>query len=545
MIDMWFLFCIFFHLVIDVLNLPQEWNFKNASYDLLNQENNYKHSYVIYKANISNYDISLAKTISKNGNEIKDINNLEIIEKSNNNKYSFEVDWEDINNIIYYDNILHICPQGKFHPFYFDDESKELTNHKMYNFNDNANVWELKCNLYNDLFIAVYSHNNFLYAYNTYIKGWNQINFYFTLYDLMWTNVKNNGNLYEIPGLALINTNNIALIKLYFIIDFSIGFEADLNIVKQLCISKNNIRAYFGKNNDFYFLVNDKDDSLLSSVGYYKDTTLISPDNISNIKVIVNVFSNFGDKAKIQTFEFIKGTRYAYYQINNNNKNYYGIFDILTNQILFNTNEQITKFIPYSKFSILAITKTSAYEICILSIDDTCVEKCDNDNIVLNPEGKNYCECPKLYFKPSYKCIDNCDTNFYIKEESKYCGLCKDLGGNKIYKLINTEGCLEEKPNNTIFYDEEKLLLTCDDKSHLENETCIINSKEEESKKIENEKEDEVDVMILIFIGFIVLVFIILSIIIFVKLYGKKMKNEDDLLNQVDTDFEPKNSSIN
>ena len=526
-----------FHILIQSSILIEVWNFKNASDNLLNQENDYKHSFEIYSHSDTEFDVSLRKNISKNDDKIIDINILEVKEKINSIKYSFNVEFEDINNIFYYGNILHICPKGKYHPLYFNENAKNLTNHIMYNFPEKANDWDLKCNLYNDLFIAIYPNNNFIYSYNSYLKGWNKINFYFALEDIMWKNIKSKENLYQVPGLTIVNSNNMDISNLYFINDYSIGFEAEKN--QLLKYNKSFTKLYFGQENNFYFLTyeNNHIDS-----GYYNKSIEIQIENIEEIprNLKFNSFS-FDNNVKIESIDIVKGTRYAYYKIDNNNKKYYGIFDILTNKILFNTDEAITKFISYSKLSMLAITKDSAYEICVLSIDGKCVEKCDNDQIILNPEGKNYCECPVFYFKPSYKCLDNCDTNFYTQEE-KYCGLCKDLGGDKIYKLINTEGCLEEIPNNTIFYDEEKLLLTCDNRSHLENETCVLNSKKDDDNIVE-EKEDEVDYIFYIFVSIIVIVFLIISIIIFVKLCSKNKK--DDLLVQIDTDFEPKNSEIN
>ena len=535
-------------------NFP-EWNFENASFNLLNETNNYRYSYIIYNKDVSNYELTLSKTIYKEGSEIKDENNLDIVNKNNNNeKFSVSVNWEDINNIIFYNNILHICPKGVFHPYYYNNQT--FNTHSMYNFPTDVSSWDLKCFIYDDLLIAIYSGNDFLFSYNPDLNGWTKINIDFELNDLLWNKLAIiDDTNYQLPGLTISQDNTLALSKLNFLLDFSIGLgiESYKNITKGL---QSNFLSYFDENSHFYFLSHNNE-KILS--GYYNEVKEITVDNIENINPVINTDFDL-EQNNIQNINVIKDSRYSYYEIDINSKIYYGIFDIITNQILFNTNEAIKKYIPFSKYSMLAITDNSAYEICIISVDGKCIEKCDNDDIIINTKGKNYCKCPKYYFIPSYKCIDTCDLNFYINVNNQ-CGLCKDLGGNKIYKLINTTGCLEEIPDNTIFYDEDSFLLTCDENSYLENETCVSYSheeeeeeeKEKENKEGENdddksdeiEVEEDIDFIVWIFIASVSVVFIIISFIICKKLWSKSSKIEDDLLNQIDTDFEPKNSPIN
>ena len=518
----------------------------------MNESNNYRYSYVVYNKEVSNYELTLTKTIYKGGSIIKDENNLDIINKNNNNeKFSISVDWEDINNIFFYNNILHICPKGEFHPYYYNNQT--LNMHSMYNFPTEVSSWDLKCFIYDGLFIAIYSGNDFLYSYNMDLNGWTKINIDFELNDLLWNKISiSDDTTYQLPGLTVSEDNTLALSKLNFLIDFSVGLgiESYKNLTKGL---QSSFLSYFDENNHFYFLSYDNY-QILS--GYYNGITEITVDNIEYINPVINTDFDLEHNI-IQYINSIKGSRYSFYEIDINSELYYGIFDIITNQILFNTKEEIKKYIPISKYSMLAITDNSAYEICIISVDGKCIEKCDNDEIIINTKGKNYCKCPKYYFIPTYKCIDICDLNFYIDVDNQ-CGLCKDLGGNKIYKLINTTRCLEEIPDNAIFYDEDSLLLTCDENSYLENETCIPYSHEEEEEEEEEEEgenidnkddeieeEEELDLIVLIFISSVSFVFIIISFIICKKLWGKNIKNEDDLLNQIDTDFEPKISSIN
>ena len=535
---------LFLTLLLNISPIFQEWNLENASYNLLSASNDYKYLYIIYNKTVSNYEVILTKYIQKVGNIIQDYNILDIVNKENNNeKYSNNVIWEDIDNVIFYNNTLHICPKGSFHPFYYSN--KNLNNHTMYNFPDNFNLWDLKCFLYDNLLVAIYSKNEFLYSYNPNLEGWTKISFDFKLNDLLWNQIKTSDeNNYQLPGLTIFEDNSIALSNLNFLLDFSIGLgiESYNNLTK---FSDNSL-SYFEGNNKLYFLFYDSD-NLIS--GYYNDNKEINIDNIQNIKPNINEPLDIKG-TQLLDINSIKGTRYIFYKIRDNNLIYFGIFDIITNQILFNVKENINKFIPLSKYSMLVITDNSAYEICVISVDGKCIEKCENDEIVINPEGKNYCKCPNIYFIPGYKCLYSCDLNFYVNDTNK-CGLCKHLGGNKIYKLINTTGCLEEKPNNTIFYDEDLLLLICDNNYHLENGTCILNSTEEEENIDNNNtdeeeiKEEEIDYIIIIFITSVSFLFFIISFFICKKLWGKGFKSEKDLLSQIDTVFEPKDTSIN
>ena len=164
---------IFFILFFFIGTIFQEWNFENASFNLLNETNNYRYSYIIYNKDVSNYELTLSKTIYKEGSVIKNGHNLDIINKNNNEKISVSVEWEDINNIIFYNNILHICPKGNFHPYYYNNQT--LNTHSMYNFPTDVSSWDLKCFIYNALLIAIYSGNNFLYSYNPDLNGWTKL----------------------------------------------------------------------------------------------------------------------------------------------------------------------------------------------------------------------------------------------------------------------------------------------------------------------------------------------------------------------------------
>jgi hypothetical protein len=177
---------------------------------------------------------------------------------------------------------------------------------------------------------------------------------------------------------------------------------------------------------------------------------------------------------------------YAYYKIYSKNKNkyYFGLIDIKLNKILYNLEEEITEFIPnpYSEgYEMLAITKNSAYKVCIFKSGNTCQE-CSN--IILDTSGNQCntggCSNGKIKFMPEGICIDKnlCDLNIYeLNSEETECGLCSYINSenNNHYKLINTRGCISYIPNNTDYYHENSKLLKCKDNYHLDNNKCIPN----------------------------------------------------------------------
>ena len=56
---------------------------------------------------------------------------------------------------------------------------------------------------------------------------------------------------------------------------------------------------------------------------------------------------------------------------------------------MFNTDEEIDVFIPYSTKAMLAIKKESAYKICIIQSGSEYIEKCSNENekLILDEDG--------------------------------------------------------------------------------------------------------------------------------------------------------------
>ena len=80
---------------------------------------------------------------------------------------------------------------------------------------------------------------------------------------------------------------------------------------------------------------------------------------------------------------------------------------------MFNTNEDISTYIPYSNDSILAISNDTVFQICSLKEGNQCVEECSSNNVILDSDGNRCgtsCDNDKYLLTPESICLTNCDT---------------------------------------------------------------------------------------------------------------------------------------
>ena len=105
----------------------------------------------------------------------------------------------------------------------------------------------------------------------------------------------------------------------------------------------------------------------------YSTSTFGSIDyTVDNIAVSNNFTTPFEflNQVEIREMNFILYTKYAYYSIYDSvtEKTYHGIIDVKLNKVIFNTDEDIDVFIPYSSYSMLAITKELLMKYVLLKI---------------------------------------------------------------------------------------------------------------------------------------------------------------------------------
>jgi hypothetical protein len=201
------------------------------------------------------------------------------------------------------------------------------------------------------------------------------------------------------------------------------------------------------------------------------------PDNFKFINNAKSPFE-FMDEVEIKEMNFLPYNKYAYYSIYNKNtsKYYHGILDVKLNKIMFNTDEQIDVFIPYSQNAMLAITNESAYKICAIQSGDSCVEECTTGSSIILGINGNSCgsSCTSGYLKliPEEVCIPECDLSIFVKNDS-YCGLCRDMYSDKKYKLINGTECLSNISEGYEVYNENLGLLVCKSGYIFNNSVCV------------------------------------------------------------------------
>ena len=163
--------------------------------------------------------------------------------------------------------------------------------------------------------------------------------------------------------------------------------------------------------------------------------------------------------------KFIYGNKYVYYKIYNNKGIFYhGIIDVTLNKVVFNTDEEIKEFKSYSNSSMLAITKDSAYKICILRDGGICLEDCPNNNQLFDSSSYNHCGSKwnaKFILKPNDICVDKCNQRIYIIKNYNESWLCKDLDDNFKYKLVNYSGCHQYILESSYFIKKELYIMGC------------------------------------------------------------------------------------
>ena len=454
------------------------------------------------------HDLSgtLRKELTKDGDTINKKNYLSI-----NGEPEFEVPFEEIDGVHSVASTRVICPKGKYHPQILNGHTFQELSPPSNLFNEIGN-WDLRCYFHsagkNDggspaqtggvgFLMLFYLMNGVKACYfsdfnanpNEFIwKGINN-NYGGIGEELYHFKLQHGYNVYNWNTYSFIEyqMNNIVLednsIKLK---SYNVKFESKddkrdfiqihpSGSTLTLSSSKKYNQAYMNYGdplNDFYFISynNNSDFSCgYSTKGFYENSWLFY-DHIT-----VETFSEspfeFIDEVEITEMKIISNYRYVYYSIKNKqtSETYHGLFDIKTNKIMFNTNEALDMFLPYSSNSMLAIKGNLVYRICpIMNEDGTdCIEDCSDDTILIRDVDKNFCgtKCPnnKYLLVPDNICDSQCDTSIYVvDEENKKCGLCKDMD-DKPYRFIGGNKCISENeiPEGAYEYNSKLKLLKC------------------------------------------------------------------------------------
>ena len=430
--------------------------------------------YDIYEKDEIGFKITLNKTISRTDDKLINIENILTV-KSDTKTVSFEnIDSHYLNKL---GAEVLICPKGKFHPYDFYEDKSIIPN----NFEE-IEYWDLRCYFHDTgYFFVIYSYSekeNCFYSYNN--NDLEKFEMYkYNLYDFILENGINSYN--DIYKSASVHNYYDAITLIYN--EFTLSSNTiNRNTLKRQVVTQAGIYSSgsFDVNNYLYFFTYNTISDFKS--GY--STQNLNLNDISNTYSLLIIINDtnplyFCENSEIESINFVQGTKYLYYSIKRNFKKYFGIIDIKLNKILFNSDELLITFLPYSSNIMLSITDSSAF---ILKINTTCdlswEEFYNLDKMTSNmiSETKSYINLGnKVKLMPFgiYIDKDNCDLNFYILNEEE-CGLCNYFNPDKIYKFNNSSNCLKNIPENAEIYNQTFNLIRCKENYYEKNDTCVF-----------------------------------------------------------------------
>ena len=468
---------LFINLLVSTFLVIPNWNIEKTSINLLDSSNT--KVYDITHREMYGLKVRLEKTITKLDNgKIIHFNVL----YSNNTPSFTNVSYENIESFYLINGKKILCPIGKYDPINLETNSEIENSNK-----DENDDFEIKCYSHNEgYFFVFYFRNTDNQTYDLLMNNLNytkyeKFQFHEELYDFKLVNKdehKTKGP-YSICALAK-QDNYIQIFGTSFNLGGdNIGKNTETN--KTLIEAKTYSKGYFNNfTNDFYYITfnNISDFNSGFSTSTVSDYSNINPVSVSNN---YNSPFEFLEKVEIKEMQFLLYTNYVYYSIYNkiSGKTYHGIFDIKTNKIFFNTDEDLDAFIPYSNYSMLAITKDYAYQICIIKNTNSntnfqCIPSCSG-NIILDTDGNycdNSCASGKMLLIPEEICVSDCNTTIYIKNSS-HCGLCRDMNSTNQYKILDGENCIETIPEGGEIFNADLYLLKCRSGFILEGSTCV------------------------------------------------------------------------
>ena len=454
------------------------WTFSYSAIDLMTTN---PLTYSIYSN--SSQNVYLNKKITKNNDGTISVQNTVTY-----NGNTIDVSFESIESV-YTGRKLNcdyiVCPNGKFHPLILENRNKIIPPC----FTENSD-WNLRCydHTTSGFFILFYANNGNKNIISTKDSGgsWNDTHQLSgeELYDfrLTTTSQDNNGDypmVYIAKDWGYLKVFGMKLVLKSDDIHKMTGGQS-----RQLCKCLTHTQAFFLENSDSFYYITYNETHLESG---YSTSTITNWVELTGFSYTHHSDSPFYfvDNIEIKEVNLIRNSQYAYYKIYNINKDktYHGLIDIKLNKLLYNLEDEITSFIPYSTTEMLAINSNSAYKICIIkNSDNTCSSSCTSGSLILDSEGNKCstgCDAGKIKLMSEGICINEnlCDTNYYTKStDGTECGLCSYFNptGDK-YKLLNTEGCLGSIPSYSVAYNSELYIYTCKTNYRLDatNKQCV------------------------------------------------------------------------
>ena len=490
-----FIFAIVVKITIPYLPV---WNLKKTRVKLVSQSNCFIY---LFSKTINGIHLSFSKEIIAY-DKITTYNKVSI-EGENVHVY-FQPKWENIDDFYVIDNKYYVCPTGKnFLTKINNNGQKSSINPKNYTENEE---WELKC--YYDgngriYFAFLNNPNSPFYYFNASISNYEIYQYKFDNLDIFldfkWIKIlsEDNSTNYNYLLILFLNSSYIYLKiykyetipKKYF--NFNPYKEKEI----QKIIENSNYISYFSNNSNICYWVFYNETNFIS--GYTTFNIEEKTGEINNINSVINNKSPliYLNKIKIELIQRYRNTDYIYYKlIDSENVHYYGIIDIKINKVILNTDTEVT---PLINKALLTMMDSTAYEVCFIKMNDgqeLCQKQCQNGTkMVLDADKGNYCStsenCTNYKLLPEEICVNNCDENINIIEEQN-CFLCKNVFDNLQYTVKKNKTCLENKPKNSYYINEELKIIDycmeyCDKCSNSQKcEVCGKNYFKLEDKEI-------------------------------------------------------------
>ena len=468
----------------------QNWNFDNSAIDLLSASDTATLSTPVIDETYDNLYVKLYKYLAKTSEGVVYKKYLTISYGGTTIYDGLEVGYDNIGSYHHFGDDNIVCPRGKYHPhyYYISDGNPGYSTLSLSTFHENGD-WDLKCFVRNGYFIVFYLMNgqSHLFYKKSGSTTFNDKVTYQEIYGVKLSTTVNSNNNNEYPLAYVVNDGGTIKLKgsLYQIKDDGIHINDCGGTVSTITAATNTRGCFENDFDHFYFLTYS--DTSDFACGYYDSSNTIDYEHVGGVTININNDSplEFVDEVEIEYIKYIYNYKYAYYKINNlaTGKTYYGIIDTKKNIVVFNTEEEILTYVPYSTISMLAITSSTAYEICIIKKDGACIDSygCSstNNKYIVDLEG-NYCasSCAdgKVLLIRENMCNTTCDNSYYVLYNSQ-CGLCKQLYPDTPYKIIGASNCLAETdiPEGAEVYNSKLYLLKCKSGYKLEGDTCVVN----------------------------------------------------------------------
>ena len=477
-------FILFLNCIIITNQIVHKWNLENSSVNLFSSVNST--TITEFEKTKNDLYVKLEKVITKLNNSII-YNKLLTVTYEDTEVFYGNVDFEGIESIHRLENKNIICPKGKYHPFYFYDNTFSSYGFEYSNTFQEKGDWELKCYNYNDdYFLVFYLMNGNCQLFYKIISDnlWLNEVLHEEIYDLILSN-DDSGN-YNFPLFYIVKKSGFITLIKSNIDPRENGVYKNDTSYNYITFTENYTRGCFGYENnyDFYYFTYSNVSDF--SCGYQLYIFNADKAKIEEYEIFKYSESplEFNDDVEIEELKFIKNHRYAYYIIKNKNnlKKYYGIIDIELNAVVFNTDEQFSTFIPYTKHSMLAISSTTAYEICVIKKNGVCIDT-DDCNESMNQyklciEGNKCafnCDEKEIYLIREKMCSDSCDRLLYSLNSFNECNFCKNFHEDKPYKIIYGNTCFSDIPEGAEIHDSKLYLLKCKNGYILYDENCVPN----------------------------------------------------------------------